>query len=271
MILRAESDEELDREWLMSAQVMLLIFYAQQNGFSDLQTDILIEFLAQVQSDLSNEESLSLAKTVSSLGDIHPSAYPIPLDSNIPLQCKLAGLLIHCGNIYQNTDKWMQRCLLAFLPAVTEDNQLQHIIIEASSTIWSSHDWFQFLNTFNSRQLSTSVLKHIVHFIQTYRIQPEVIEAALAEDNVTNFLKEEVKSEMNKPLCDIMDEMRETELVDEAVLDQVEKIVRATVAMIDKRNINITLNYKSHLSDMTNVNHAKGIFRKLITAQRHML
>ena len=262
-IIRTKGDEELDTDWLLSAQVLLLAFYAQQNAFSDLQTDILIEFLAHVQSDLSNEESLSLAKTVSSLGDIHPSVYPIPLDSDTPLQCKLAGLLIHCGNIYQNTNQWMQRCLLAFLPAVTEDDQLQHMVIEASSTIWSSYDWFHFLRALNSRSLSITVQKHIVHFIQTYRIQPEVVEAALAEDNVTNFLKEEVKSEMNKPLCDIMDEMRETELVDEAVLDQVEKIVRATVAMIDRRNINITLNYKSLLSDMTNVNHAKGIFRKL--------
>ena len=262
-IIRTKGDEELDTDWLLSAQVLLLAFYAQQNAFSDLQTDILIEFLAQVLSGLSNEESLSLAKTVSSLGDIHPSAYPIPLDSDTPLQCKLAGLLIHCGNIYQNTNQWMQRCLLAFLPAVTDDDQLQHMVTEASSTIWSLHDWFHFLRALNSRSLSITVQKNIVHFIQTYRIQPEVVEAALAEDNVTNFLKEEVKSEMNKPSCDIMDEMRETELVDEAVLDQVEKIIRATVAMIDRRNINITLNYKSHLSDMTNVNHAKGIFRKL--------
>lgn len=222
------ADEELSNEWLRSAQTLLLTHYLQSKNFSQIETDLLLDFLAYIQLDLSDNECLSLAKTMSYLKETHPSEYTLTfeMDESLPLPAKVSSLLLQSGRIYSENNLWMQRCLHTLVSAINEDKQLQGIFLELSCKNWTSYDWLQLFQSCHEAQLPDSTQKHILHLVQTYGLQPIFVKNILTSDptNAIAALTDQPNNEQNKSVVDLFREIRETKLINEDLLSHVEKI-----------------------------------------------
>lgn len=251
MISDMQPDQELDGEWLRAVQTFLLTYYSQKNTLSHLEIDILMDFLAYVQSGLRNEESLYLAKTLCSIGDIHPSHHYF--DENLSLPCKFSSLLLYNGNLHHENSHWMQKCLNFSVSAMIKDEQLQKMVTDAVCGFWSAYDWFCFVQKCDATNISPSTQKHILHLVQTYSIKPDIADEALQSTSAIQFLNDQVKNEHDKQLSDILYEIKQTSLVDESTLDQVEQVVTAIHELLEERNFHIDLDYNTHLGSKANI------------------
>ena len=258
-------NEELSNEWLRSAQILLLTYYLQSKNFTQLETDLLLDFLACLQLDLSDKECLSLAKTFHSLVETHPSDFTMTfkLDASLPLPAKLASLLLQSGRIFNENNLWMQRCLHTLASAMTEDKQLQNTFLEITCKNWSSYDWLRLFQRCTAAQLPANTQKHILHLIQTYCLQPVFVKGVLKSDpkNAIVAFTEQIENEQNKSLVELFDEIRETKFISEELLCQVEKIAKRVYDILEEKDIDIKLDHDKHIK--STMNETVTIFKRL--------
>ena len=269
-------DEELsygNATWLRSAQTLLLTHYLQSSHFSSYETDIVLDFLAYLQPDLSDKECLLLAKTLNSLTDTHPSDFTttFKLDESLPLPAKLSSLLLQSGRIYNENNLWMQKCLHMLVSTITEDIQLSKIFLEITCKNWSSYDWLRLFQRCSKANLSASVQKHILYLVQTYCLPPVFVKNLLKSDpsGTVAALEYQVRNELNKSLMELINEIQDTKLVDEDLLRQVEKIAKSVYKILEESNIDIKLDYEKHLA--ANMSKSLAVLQRLEASNENAL
>lgn len=265
IISNMQPNEELDTKWLMAAQTLLLTYISQMCHFSQLEAEILFDHLIDFQSGLSNDESLYLTKTLRSIAmeDAHSTSDYL-LKKGLPLACQFSILLLFYGSSeLHNSSQWMRKCLSISISTMTQDMQLQKMILEAVNEFWSGYDWLHFLH---SCRLSASSQKYILHLIQTYQIKPKCIESVLnSKVHVIDSLEAEIKKQKkeDKLLTDIMKEIKKTKLVDEVTLGQVRSIIMTINQLIDENDIDIELDFNVYLS-YDKKSFTKKVFKQLL-------
>ena len=226
-ISRIDENEELSGWWLKAAQTLLLTYYLQCSGFSAEEKDLLLDFLAFLQTNLSDWDCYTLADSFSYLVAIPPEdlSSTFTIKDNISLPAKVSSLLIQSAKHLEETSLWMQRCIYTYVMATTADEQIHNMYSEVYCNNWSGYNWLRFFDV-SKEHLSADHHKQALHLIQTYCVKPSIIMNGL-EDNPQNTVatvNAAVESDKNKLLVDIFDEIRGRDLVEEDLLSQVESI-----------------------------------------------
>ena len=263
MISEIDPSEELDDEWLNSAQALLIHHFSRRFSSSPFETETLLDHFGHILSRLSIAESLSLTKALSCVRNVNLSDIPLPMAllADLSISCKFSLMLlysvsheVHCDD----NSQWMQLCFDSFVSAVIEDEQLERMMIETSYALWSKHDCILFMQQCITKRLTSSVQKHILHLAQTYRIEPDEVNAALKAKDIIRDLNEKIQNEPDKFLVDILYAIKQTGLVEEATLTHVRGIILMVYEKLD--SLHIELDYGKHLKIPDIVQVARSVF-----------
>ena len=241
-ISKIKDDDELSSWWLKAAQTLLLTHYMQSNSFPTDEKDQLLDSLAVLQTDLGDSDCLSLADTFAYIIDIRPADVlsTFPFFESLPLTAKVASLLLQVARHLKMTNLWMQRCLHMYATAITNDEVLQKMYLEASCKDWSGYN---FLRLFDSSRLQLLDRNHqrAFHLIQTYCVRPKVVMDALDSQphEVLSVVKTAVENEEHKSVVDIIHEIRASKLVIKTTVDFVEYIVKGVYEVLGTFSIKL--------------------------------
>lgn len=243
--------DDTDLKWLHAVQTHMLCYYSRRNRFSEMEEEILFFCLTNVRAKLGKEDCLYLTKLFCELANSHALDYTWSGSMfSDDLTGKFLCKLLHYGFEYSYANTaCMEQCFNTLILAKVGDIQLQNMIVEASSSFWSTYDRYIFLQRCNQNRLSIADQKCIMHLIQTYDISPYIVDEAFTafeaghSASIVSYFDQSIQNEPNKGLADILTEMRSSGLVDGVTLDQVQSIM----TLVEKKIMNPTSGFHMHL------------------------
>lgn len=241
-----KADGHLDAEWLQTVQIHMLSVYAQQNGFSLAEEQLLFDFFSFVKTNLSGKECLYLTKAVHNLCySQHTDLLACVPSAFDDRPSKLMSMMLYCGSqLNRAGTKWMQQCLNNIVSTKIPDKQLQNMIIEASSKFWSPYDSICFMQKCSEKSIPVTDQKRILHLTRTHDLSFADTAKAMNASQCSVILQNlnvTTEGATLKSLNEVLSELEETELVKPEILEQVKKIVTEVCdTILNTQHFNIT-------------------------------
>ena len=255
-------DDYLDIDWLESVQVQMLWYYSIAHRLSPMEREALLHNLTNIQSNLTSSECLLLTKAVCMLNSCDPFEFdvmPTSLINNPTSQ--FLGRIIHCGFLLDCPKSLcMERCLKVLVSVTVDSAKLQEFVTQ--TTTWSTYDRYMFLQFCNLKCVPYEHQIEILHIVQVYNVPPKIVSTFSHTTNPLDALRSFARSEHEKDLESVMQEIRATGLIEQDTLDLVSRIV----TKVDCKLLSvIKLDYRTYLTS-SSVQRAQSALKSCVTS-----